>query len=212
MNVQRKEPTKRPRLWVPGTLVVTGEGELVAGAHAGFNGYGKDFAASICGHAGSMRDWRHRAWMVKRSDLDDNALQQHAIILPETLLDPEQQPFALKWLAVAVLNHLFAQVNRRAHQRRRDAEQIARTISQVADPDTTLGEIPVYERARKVPLEAIQIPMPPGAYVQAGEANNALVLPARARRFVDRVAMWRPSSRRGRTPAIERVASEEAWC
>jgi hypothetical protein len=337
----REEPTKRPRLWVPGTLVVTAEGELVAGAHAGFNGYGKDFAASMCGHAGSMRDWRHCAWMVKRSDLDDDALQQHAIILPETLLDPAQQPFALRWLAsqplvcvsglqvaglldgglrvytvaygaeeddafavsaeggsgaqwslrlpfrdllptdlrpegdtlarlqrlerldartfvdrilseisggalrnlsvvnalaarkliepgygyrgathgeaasledvadgVAALNHLFAQVYRRAHQQRRDAEQIARTISQVAATATTLGEIPLYASARKVTLEAMRIPMTPGAYVHTGVANNTLTLPAQARWFVDRVAMWRPSSGRGRALAVERVPGE----
>lgn len=94
---------KRPRIWVPGVLHVSDEGELVVGAHAGFSGRGEDFAKSKCGHAMSLRQWRHRAWLVERSELDDEVLEQHAIILPETLLDPDEQPHARRWLALQPL-------------------------------------------------------------------------------------------------------------
>ncbi len=90
---------KRPRLWVPGVLVVSEEGELLVGRHVGFAGRGKAFAASKCGHKGSVREWRHRAWLVARSELDEQVVDEHAIILPETLLDPDEQRHARRWLA-----------------------------------------------------------------------------------------------------------------
>ncbi len=100
MNVVKSAAqAKRPRIWVPGVLHVSEEGELVAGAHVGFNGRGAGFAKSKCGHVMGLRQWRHCAWMVERSDLDDELIEQHAIILPESLLDPDRQPHARKWLA-----------------------------------------------------------------------------------------------------------------
>jgi hypothetical protein len=98
-TVKSAGQAKRPRIWVPGVLFVNSDGELVAGAHAGFNGRGEGFSTSKCGHVMSLRQWRHRAWMVERSDLDEEAIEQHAIILPESLLDPDRQPHARKWLA-----------------------------------------------------------------------------------------------------------------
>ena len=90
---------KRPRVWVPGVAYVTDEHELDCGRHAGFNGWGKAFQASPCGHFGDIRQWRHRVWLVDRADLDDKKIAEHAIILPETLLDPDQQPHARRWLS-----------------------------------------------------------------------------------------------------------------
>ncbi len=88
----------RTRVWVPGLLFVDPVGELSTGAHVGFNGRGKSFALGPCGHAASLLEWRHRAWIVRRDDLDDEMVEQHAIILPETLLDPDEQPHARRWL------------------------------------------------------------------------------------------------------------------
>lgn len=98
-GVKSAASAKRPRIWVPGVLFVSDEGELLVGDHVGFNGRSKAFAASKCGHASSVREWRHRAWIVSRDDLDDEIVEEHAIILPETLLDPDDQPDARKWLA-----------------------------------------------------------------------------------------------------------------
>lgn len=98
-GVKSAASAKRPRIWVPGVLFVSDEQELLVGDHVGFNGRGKAFAVSRCGHAGSVREWRHRAWLVRRDDLDEAIVEEHAIILPETLLDPDVQPHARKWLA-----------------------------------------------------------------------------------------------------------------
>ena len=88
----------RPRFWVPGTLFVRSDGELEAGAHVGFNGTGRAFSGSACGHASGLQDWRHTVWLVRRSDLDPEIIDQHAILLPETLIDRDRQPYARRWL------------------------------------------------------------------------------------------------------------------
>ena len=98
ITVRNAAQAKRPRLWVPGVLFVAADGELVTGAHVGFNGRGPHFAKAKCGHEMSLTQWRHRAWLVERGDLDDEIVAQHAIILPESLLDPDQQPHARRWL------------------------------------------------------------------------------------------------------------------
>lgn len=90
---------KRPRFWVPGVLWVDEERELTVGRHVGYNGYDKAFAASGIGCFTSLRDLRHRMWLVQRKDLTPQIVDEHAIILPETLLDPDQQPHARRWLA-----------------------------------------------------------------------------------------------------------------
>lgn len=92
-------PAKRPRFWVPGVLWVDEERELRTGSHVGYNGYGKAFAASGPAHFTSLGDLRHRMWLVQRKDLTEELVDEHAIILPETLLDPDRQPHARRWLA-----------------------------------------------------------------------------------------------------------------
>ncbi|HHH31838.1 MAG TPA: hypothetical protein ENK57_26305 [Polyangiaceae bacterium] len=90
---------KRPRFWVPGVLWVNEERELTIGKHVGYNGHGKAFSASAIGCFMSLRDLRHRLWLVERKDLDPQLVDEHAIILPETLLDPDRQPHARRWLS-----------------------------------------------------------------------------------------------------------------
>ena len=77
---------------VPGVAWLSHERELWVGKAVGFNGRGKAFARSKCGHFGSVADWRHRVWLVERSALDDDIVNEHAIILAEQLLDPDFWP------------------------------------------------------------------------------------------------------------------------
>ena len=88
----------RPRIWVPGVLYVSDERELFAGRHVGYNGWGKAFSFSPVGHFGSLSDWRHRAWMIERRDLTPELVDEHALLLPERLLDADKQPHARRWL------------------------------------------------------------------------------------------------------------------
>ncbi|MCA9619520.1 MAG: hypothetical protein KC731_10860 [Myxococcales bacterium] len=90
---------KRPRFWVPGVLWVDEERVLRVGRHVGYNGHGKAFEKARLAHAAGLRDLRHRIWLVERKDLDPEIVDEHAIILPETLLDPDQLPHARRWLA-----------------------------------------------------------------------------------------------------------------
>jgi hypothetical protein len=89
----------RPRVWVPGVAWLSHECELSVGKAVGFNGRGKAFARSKCGHFGSVVDWRHRVWLVERSALDDDIVDEHAILLAEQLLDPDTQTHARRWLS-----------------------------------------------------------------------------------------------------------------
>jgi hypothetical protein len=103
-NSQRSPSSKRssgklrPRVWVPGVLYVSDERVLRSGVHVGFNGWGKHFSFGPCGHFSAVSDWRHRAWLVERSKLTPDLVDEHAIILPERLLDAEEQPHARRWL------------------------------------------------------------------------------------------------------------------
>ena len=71
----------------------------MVGDHAGFNGHGQAFIKSRIGHFTSLRGWRHRVWLVAREELNDKLVDEHAIILPHLLLDPDSQPNARRWLA-----------------------------------------------------------------------------------------------------------------
>ena len=88
----------RPRIWVSGVLYVSDERELCAGRHVGYNGWGKAFSYAPVGHFGSLSDWRHRAWMIERRDLTPALVDEHALLLPERLLDADKQPHARRWL------------------------------------------------------------------------------------------------------------------
>jgi hypothetical protein len=87
----------RPRLWVPGVAWVSEEREVLVGAHVGFNGHGEAFAQTRCAHVGSLRDWRHRVWLLERAALDDAVIDEHAIVVAERLLDAQVQPHARRW-------------------------------------------------------------------------------------------------------------------
>jgi hypothetical protein len=91
--------SNRQRVWVPGVLFVTDDGELVAGSHAGFSDRGKAFAKGKRAHPDRLTELRHRMWLVERAALTPELIAEHALILPETLLDPDQQPNARRWLA-----------------------------------------------------------------------------------------------------------------
>jgi len=93
------QQVKRPRLWVPGSAWVSEEREVVVGPHAGFNGHGEAFRRSPCGHQGAIRQWRHRVWLVERRELTEEIIEEHAIILAESPLDPHGQPAARRWLS-----------------------------------------------------------------------------------------------------------------
>jgi hypothetical protein len=90
---------RRPRLWVPGVAYVTDECEIRAGRHVGYNGWGRAFRLSGCGHFASIAEWRHRVWVVERAALSARVIDEHAIILAERLIDKEAQPNARRWLA-----------------------------------------------------------------------------------------------------------------
>lgn len=83
---------------MPGVAWVSGERELEVGSHVGFNGYGEAFAAAPLGAFGSILEWRHTAWLVARKDLTPRMIDDHAIIVPEALLDPDEMPNARRWL------------------------------------------------------------------------------------------------------------------
>jgi hypothetical protein len=99
VTARRGKTAKRPRIWVPGVLYVSDELEICVGSEVGFNGWGKAFSVSACGHFASAADLHHSAWIVERSALDDALIDEHAIIVPERLLDPQGQPHARRWLA-----------------------------------------------------------------------------------------------------------------
>lgn len=95
--------TPRPRLWVPGLLYVSSEGELQAGAHVGYSDPSRAFRYTPLGPVRTLDDWTHRAWLVERAALRQRQVDDHAIILPETLVDREMQPHAWRWLAAQPL-------------------------------------------------------------------------------------------------------------
>ena len=100
MSTSKARPGKRkPRLWVPGVAYVSDECEIRAGRHVGYNGWGRAFRLSGCGHFASIAEWRHRVWLVERTALSARVIHEHAIILAERLLDKEAQPNARRWLA-----------------------------------------------------------------------------------------------------------------
>jgi hypothetical protein len=90
---------KRPRMWVPGIAYVGDEHDVGWGKHVGYNGWGKSFRLSPVGHFGSVRDWHHRAWLCERRELTPEIVDEHAIILAELIVDPDEQPHARRWLA-----------------------------------------------------------------------------------------------------------------
>ncbi len=89
---------ERPRLWVPGLLYVTEEGQVTWGAHVGYNGRGPAFRYSPCGAMRAVDDWTHSAWLVPRKLVSAALVEEHAIVLPESLIDRREQPHAHRWL------------------------------------------------------------------------------------------------------------------
>lgn len=94
----QRSMSKRPRLWVPGVAWVRSDGELQAGEDVGYAARGAGWRALPCGHEVRVVDWRHCAWFVARARLTTELIREHALIEPHTLLDPEAQPHARRWL------------------------------------------------------------------------------------------------------------------
>jgi hypothetical protein len=74
------------------------DGEIHAGPDAGFNGRGRAFRASRIGHFGTLADLHHKVWLVERAKVTPARVAEHALILPETLLDPAAHAHARRWM------------------------------------------------------------------------------------------------------------------
>jgi hypothetical protein len=98
MQVSHVGSPLRERIWVPGVAWVSDERELQVGPHVGFNGYGDAFTAAPLAAFGSIVEWRHTAWLVERKSLTSRLVDDHAIILAEALIDPDEMPNARRWL------------------------------------------------------------------------------------------------------------------
>jgi hypothetical protein len=64
-------------------------------------GYGSrdtPFRRLRCGYLGRVEHWTHVAWLVSRSALNATVVREHAVILPESLIDREALPYAHRWL------------------------------------------------------------------------------------------------------------------
>lgn len=93
--------TIRPRdarLWVPGIAYVTPAGDLRVGPSAGYQSREPSLSRSRCGYPGRVTDWTHVAWLVARADLRDDQAAAFGVVLPESLIDPEAQPHAHRWM------------------------------------------------------------------------------------------------------------------
>ncbi|RLB54664.1 MAG: hypothetical protein DRI90_20045, partial [Deltaproteobacteria bacterium] len=102
---------------MPGVAYVTDECEIRTGRHVGYNGWGRAFRLAGCGHFASIAEWRHRVWLVERAALGAQAIDEHAIMLAERLLDKQTHPNARRWLAEQPLVCVSgAKVKRLAHQ------------------------------------------------------------------------------------------------
>jgi hypothetical protein len=88
----------RPRLWCPGVAFVTPQGDVQLGASVGYNTRDPSFRLLPCGQRRRLAYWTHSAWLVERCALNEALIAEHAIILPETLIDQEDLPHAHRWL------------------------------------------------------------------------------------------------------------------
>jgi hypothetical protein len=88
----------RPRLWIPGLVYVTDDGELCVGRSAGYGGEGPAFSDLRCGRRRSLEHWTHTAWLVARRSLDRKLVDEQGIILPESSITEDDLPHAHRWL------------------------------------------------------------------------------------------------------------------
>lgn len=86
------------RLWVPGLVYTTAAGDLRIGPTRGYLSRDGSFADLRCGFASRVTDWTHVAWVVARSDLRAESLEELGVVLPESLVDVASQPHAHRWL------------------------------------------------------------------------------------------------------------------
>lgn len=103
MNRARDEPDQRttarsPRLWCPGLVFVTRQGDVRLGRSVGYSSRDLSFLHLGCGYRSRIEYWAHEAWLVSRSALNAHVLAEHAIVLPESLVDRDAQPHAHNWL------------------------------------------------------------------------------------------------------------------
>ena len=96
-NTSRERPPRKERLWVPGAAYLDNERILRLGREVGYNGSGPDFRLARCHHS-QLADLNHRVWLVERAQLNDELIDELAIIMPHTLVDAQAQPHARRWL------------------------------------------------------------------------------------------------------------------
>lgn len=97
MTADLKSPASR--LWVPGVVFVTDEGEVRRGSGAGRLVDAAGYPTRAAGAVAKLADLRHTLWLVERARLDDELVERYAIVLPERLLDPDEQPHARRWFS-----------------------------------------------------------------------------------------------------------------
>lgn len=90
--------SSRPMMWVPGLIYVSPAGHVRWGSDVGYSSLAPTLRGLTVGYERSMTNWMHAAWLVERSSLTPNLVADHALILPETLLDRVAMPAAHRWL------------------------------------------------------------------------------------------------------------------
>lgn len=87
-----------PRLWCPGLVFVTRQGDVRLGLSVGYSSGDSSFRPLDCGYRSEIAYWTHTAWLVSRRALNPRVVAEHAIILPEALIDRDVQPHAHRWI------------------------------------------------------------------------------------------------------------------
>jgi hypothetical protein len=95
---QNQQRASHSRLWCPGLAFVTPQGDVRLGRSAGYDSDDSAFDRLRCGRRSSIAYWTHTAWLVPRTALDPALVAEHGIVLPEGLVDSDDQPHAHRWL------------------------------------------------------------------------------------------------------------------
>ncbi len=85
-----------PRVWVPYLVRLSDDRELVMDRAAGT--LCGALARGHVGSRGALAELRHTLWLVQRVDVDEAFVREHALVLPERLVDAELHPHAHRWL------------------------------------------------------------------------------------------------------------------
>lgn len=90
--------TQASRLWCPGLVFVNLHGDVRIGRSVGYSSRDESFRGLSCGYRSRVEYWTHAAWLAPSGALTAAVVAEHAIILPESLIDREAQPHAHRWL------------------------------------------------------------------------------------------------------------------